>query len=139
MACDGNTNRTNTTGIDSLTLTDSPDVASGEGEISAPEPLKSYSNDRFKKVTVERVDGQTYKVRGEAQIFEANFGWVVEDGHNQLKQGNEMTTAGAPEWGAFDFVVEVEKERENSTLTIILFESSAEDGSKQHELLIPLN
>jgi hypothetical protein len=140
LACDGNTSRTNTTeAADSLMVTDSVELVYNGREITAPVLSKVYANDRFREVTVEKVGGQTYKLRGEAQIFEANFGWVVEDGHNELKQGNEMTTAGAPEWGAFEFTVEVEKERENSTLTLVLFESSAKDGSKQHELSIPLN
>lgn len=139
LACDVNTNRKNTTEtIDSLAVTDSIEMVYNGREITAPVLSEVHANDRFREVTVEKVDGQTYKLQGEAQVFEANFGWVVEDGHNELKQGNEMTAAGAPEWGAFEFTVEVQKERENSTLTIVLFESSAKYGSKQHELFIPL-
>lgn len=99
---------------------------------------KKYSNKRFRKVTVEKVDGNKFCVRGEGQIFEANFSWVVEDGHNELKKGFEMTDAGAPEWGKFDFTFEVSKNNENTTLTLILFEISAKDGSRQHELSIAL-
>ena len=49
-----------------------------------------------------------------------------------------MTDAGAPEWGKFEFAISVHKKRKNSTLTLILFESSAMDGSRQHELPITL-
>ncbi len=49
-----------------------------------------------------------------------------------------MTDMGAPEWGNFSFTVDVEKKRPNSTLTLILFESSAKDGSRQFELPILL-
>jgi hypothetical protein len=49
-----------------------------------------------------------------------------------------MTDAGAPEWGRFSFTVEAVKKRANSTLHIILFESSAKDGSRQYELPILL-
>jgi hypothetical protein len=49
-----------------------------------------------------------------------------------------MTDAGAPDWGKFNFVVDAKKDRENSTLHLILFESSAKDGSRQHQLMIPL-
>jgi hypothetical protein len=97
-------------------------------------PPKTYSNARFKDVTVEKTGEHQYLVRGKGQIFEASFSWVVEDGHNELKKGFEMTDAGAPEWGNFSFTVEVEKERENSTLHLILFESSPKDGSRQYEL-----
>ena len=140
LACDGNSSRTNTAeAADSLMVTDSIEMVYNGRKVTAPVLSKVYANDRFREVTVEKVDGQTYKLQGEAQVFEANLSWVVEDGHNELKQGNEMTTAGAPEWGAFEFTVDVEKERENSTLTLVLFESSAKDGSKQHELNIPLD
>lgn len=99
---------------------------------------KKYSNKRFREVTIEKVNINTFRVKGEGQIFEANFSWVVEDGHNELKNGFEMTDAGAPEWGKFDFTFEISKHDENTTLTLILFEISAKDGSRQHELLIPL-
>ncbi len=100
---------------------------------------KEYSNKRFREVTVEKVGDDKFRIRGQAQIFEANFSWIIEDGHNELKKGFEMTDAGAPEWGKFDFTVEAHKEEENSTLTLILFEISAEDGSRQYELPITLH
>lgn len=101
-------------------------------------PPKTHSNKRFKDVTAERIDNGTFRVRGKGQIFEGNFNWIVEDGHNELKKGFDNTDAGAPEWGYFEFEVSVQKERENSTLTLILFESSPKDGSRQHELPITL-
>lgn len=97
-----------------------------------------YSNARFKNVTVKRTGDHTFLIKGKAQIFEANFGWVIEDGHNELYQGHEMTDAGAPEWGNFSFTVNAKKKKSNSTLHIILFESSAKDGSRQHELPVLL-
>jgi hypothetical protein len=99
---------------------------------------KQYSNERFKEVTVERIDENKFRVRGKGQIFEANFNWIIEDGHDELQKGYQMTDAGAPEWGNFDFTITVEKKRENSKLTLVLFESSAKDGSRQHELPIVL-
>lgn len=106
---------------------------------TAPQPAKGmYSNERFKEVTVDKVGEHQFLIRGKGQIFEANFGWVVEDGHMELKKGNTMTDAGAPEWGDFNFTVDVKKERENSTLMLILFESSPKDGSRQYELPVLL-
>lgn len=99
---------------------------------------KIYSNERFKEVTVEQTGEHTFLVQGKGQIFEASFNWVVEDGHNELKKGYEMTDAGAPEWGTFSFKIDVEKERANSTLMLILFESSPKDGSRQYELPVLL-
>jgi len=95
-----------------------------------------YSNARFKEVTVEKINDETFLIKGKGQIFEASFNWVVEDGHEELKQGYEMTDAGAPEWGNFSFTINVSKKRPNSKLHLILFETSAKDGSRQHELPI---
>ena len=98
--------------------------------------LKNYSNERFRNVTVEKVNVNKFRVKGEGQIFEASFNWTVEDGHYELQKGYEMTDAGAPEWGKFDFTINVAKNKKNSTLTLIIFEISAEDGSRQHQLPI---
>lgn len=99
---------------------------------------KKYSNARFREVIVEKIAENKFQVKGEAQIFEANFSWIVEDGHNELKSGFEQTDAGAPAWGKFDFSFEVLKSNKETTLTLVLFETSAEDGSPQHQLPIPL-
>ena len=97
-----------------------------------------YSNKRFKEVTVEKIGEHKFLVQGKGQIFEASFSWVVEDGHEELKKGFQMTDAGAPEWGNFKFTVDVQKKRGNSTLILILFESSPKDGSRQYELPVIL-
>jgi hypothetical protein len=94
----------------------------------------THSNERFRNVTVTTVGEKQFKISGEAQVFEASISWTIEDGHNVLQEGHEMTSAGAPEWGKFEFTVTAEKERENSTLHLILYEASARDGSRQHEL-----
>ena len=117
------------------TVISEPVVEKLDTIVAAP---KTYSNKRFRNVTVEKVGANTYQIKGQGQIFEASFSWVVEDGHNELKKGFETTDAGAPEWGNFNFNIEVKKDRTNSTLTLILFEASAKDGSRQHELPIVL-
>ena len=107
---------------------------------ASPSPVaKMYSNERFKEVTVKKIAGHTFLVQGKGQIFEASFSWVVEDGHEELKKGFQMTDAGAPEWGNFSFTIDVPKKRANSTLHLILFESSAKDGSRQYELPVLLH
>ncbi len=99
-------------------------------------PSKAYANQRFKDVIVQRIGKDSFLIRGQGQIFEASFNWVVEDGHYELSKGYQMTDAGAPEWGKFEFIVHAPKKRTNSTLMLILFESSAKDGSRQYELPI---
>jgi hypothetical protein len=103
-----------------------------------PPPPKIYANARFKNVLVVRKGEHEFSIQGKAQVFEANISWVVEDGHEELKKGFVTTDAGAPAWGNFEFSIDVQKKRPNSTLTLILFESSAKDGSRQHELPIRL-
>lgn len=106
-----------------------------EKEISTPPTeVIVYGNARFKNVTVEKTGEHTFKISGKAQVFEATISWVVEDGHDELLKGFVTADMGAPEWGNFNFPIDITKKRENSTLTLILFESSAEDGSRQHEL-----
>jgi hypothetical protein len=122
---------------------------SGKADIKTRIPLelkadtsqfpKAYSNERFKEVSIVRIADHKFQVAGKAQVFEATFSWVIEDGHEELQKGSQMTNAGAPEWGDFRFIVEAGKKRDNSTLTLILFESSPKDGSRQYELPIILN
>ncbi len=106
---------------------------------TSPMPaMEQYANARFKEVTVEKIGEHKFLIRGKGQIFEASFSWIVEDGHEELKKGFQMTDAGAPDWGNFSFTVDVEKKRENSTLMLVLFESSPKDGSRQYELPVLL-
>lgn len=137
VACNNNELRKTTTKVDTIkTIPDTLDVKKAiKPEVPLP---KVYSNKRFKDVTVEKVGQDSFLIRGQGQIFEANFNWVVEDGHEELKKGFQMTDAGAPEWGKFEFTISVHKKRKNSTLTLILFESSPKDGSRQYELPITL-
>lgn len=100
--------------------------------------LKQYANKRFKEVTVEAVGENKFRVKGKGQIFESRFGWIIEDGHNELAHGFADTQTGAPEWGEFDFTVEAKKVHPNTTLHLVLFENSANDGSRQYQLAIPL-
>lgn len=81
--------------------------------------------------------GPTFTVEGEARVFEAAFSWVLEDGHNLLAEGHEMTDAGAPEWGKFRFDVNFEYATQPHMM-LILYVSSAKDGSMEHQLIIPL-
>ena len=138
FAC--NKKETQRTDVVNDTLITTPPETTKVVKAAKPENLlpKQYSNERFKEVTVERIDENNFRIRGKGQIFEANFNWIIEDGHDELKTGFQTTDAGAPEWGNFDFTITVEKKRENSKLTLVLFESSAKDGSRQHELPIVL-
>lgn len=121
-----------------------PTDTSGLRDTTANKPAEPvdapriYSNNVFRNVTVEKTAPNTFLIKGQARIFEAVYNWVVEDGHNELKNGYGMTDAGAPEWGNFSFTLEVAKQRPNSVPHLILFEVSAKDGSRKDELPVPL-
>ncbi|NLM53212.1 MAG: hypothetical protein GX197_10390 [Firmicutes bacterium] len=76
-------------------------------------------------------------VRGLARVFEAAFQYEFEDGHNILDKGCVMASKGAPEWGEFEIVIDVDGVT-GYYGTIILYEVSAKDGSRLHELQIPV-
>jgi len=109
-----------------------------ESKKDSVKPENIYSNQRFKEVSITQTGDHTFEINGRAQVFEAAFSWIIEDGHEELQKGFQMTNAGAPEWGEFNFTVTAKKKRYNSTLTLILFEASAKDGSRQYELPIKL-
>lgn len=117
--------------------TSSQDLTPPEKPI-ATDTVPVYSNKRFREVTVEQTGPNQFLVKGQGQIFEASFGWVIEDGHEELKNGYATTDAGAPEWGNFSFSVTAEKKRPASQLHLVLFEISAKDGSRQYELPVLL-
>ena len=148
LACNNSERTTVTSGREGSTITKQDGTAVNNDTVAAfPDTNhspstnglpKTYSNQRFKDVTVEKTGEQTFLIKGKGQIFEANFSWVIEDGHEELQQGHQMTDVGAPEWGNFSFTVNAPKKRPNSTLHLVLFEISAKDGSRQYELPLPL-
>lgn len=132
--CNNNNPAPENTGTD----TKKPNPDSVNKPPAAP-TAKVYSNERFKEVTIsnEGLNDHEFIVKGKAQVFEASFGWTIEDGHNELQSGHEMTDAGAPEWGNFNFKIKATP-LPNKTLHLVLFEISAKDGTRQYSLPIPL-
>jgi hypothetical protein len=114
------------------------DTAAEYNDEHVQDTVDVYSGGRFRNVRVEKVGDSTFELTGEAQVFEAAFSWVIEDGHNELKRGHGTTDAGAPAWGKFSFMVTVAKPAPHAVLHLILFEASAKDGSRQHELPVVL-
>ena len=109
-----------------------------EPKVPDNESVKEFSNERFRKVVVEKLQGDKFRIQGEAQVFEATVNWSVEDGHNVYDEGFTTATIGAPDWGKFDFTFQIKKAEDIQVLNLILYEISAEDGNQSHVLLIPL-
>ncbi|MDB5195798.1 MAG: sporulation protein [Flaviaesturariibacter sp.] len=120
---------------DSSTADNNADSTANANPAISKTPL--FSNAAFKEVKIQKIDATHYRVTGKGRLFEAAFSWVVEDGHNELLNGHQTASAGAPEWGSFDFTFELAR-KANTTPHLILLEYSAKDGSRQHELPIPL-
>ncbi|MEO5500716.1 MAG: Gmad2 immunoglobulin-like domain-containing protein [Ginsengibacter sp.] len=98
---------------------------------------KTFSNERFKNVVVSKITEDSFSISGKARVFEAVFNWTLKEGDKEIKTGYKMTDAGAPEWGNFVFGITVPAGTD-STLRLVLFESSAKDGSRVSELTLPL-
>ncbi|MFC4322347.1 BsuPI-related putative proteinase inhibitor [Litchfieldia salsa] len=97
-----------------------------ETKVSVPE-----ENVAFRNIQVMGGNGE-YKVTGEARVFEGSFFYSVEDGHEYVIQETPfLTKEGAPNWSAFEInlTIPLEKLPSNGTLTLQLFERSANDGS----------
>ncbi len=105
---------------------------------SAPKVSENLSNKIFKDVSITKISDTTFDVKGQARVFEATFGWSIEDGHNILKSGFETTDQGAPAWGNFSFRISSSKPNPDTTLHLVLFEESAKDGTQQNQLPIKM-
>lgn len=128
----------------SVSKTDSSEPANTthpdfDEHIHSKDTVDLYSNKRFRNVRLEKLNDTSYRITGKAQVWEATLSWVVEDGHNVTQSGYTNTDAGAPEFGNFNFILNAKKTNPHATYILILFEASANDGSRQHELPIVLN
>ncbi|PTX63322.1 immunoglobulin-like protein involved in spore germination [Melghirimyces profundicolus] len=96
-------------------------------------------NKAFRNLTVIGKAGR-YTVKGEARVFEGNYRYAVSDGHDYLAEGSAQAEGGGPDWAPFTLKLEIPADRlpKNGTLTLELYEISPKDGSRENELVIPL-
>lgn len=135
IGCDGNDASNNNDSRKDTTSLISDTVMMKENE-TKPE---RYENEAFRAVRVENSEGKKWKITGEARVFEASFSYYIEDGHNQLTEGNAMADNGAPAWGNFTFEAEVDTIYPHTHPHLVLYEASAKDGRPTNELVIPLH
>ena len=75
------------------------------------------------------------RVTGTANTFEANFQYELLDSEGNVVDENFVTaTSGTGTRGTFDFTTDAV----DDLATLVVFETSAEDGSRIHEVEIPL-
>lgn len=78
-------------------------------------------------------------VRGLARVFEATIQYEFEDGHYLYDKGFVTASEGAPGWGEFEIIIDLDQVTNNTgTGTVILYEESAKDGSRLHEIYLPV-
>ncbi|WP_168121176.1 Gmad2 immunoglobulin-like domain-containing protein [Paenibacillus sp. HB172176] len=100
---------------------------------------RAFCNEAYCNVTISGSGGQ-YLVTGEGRVFEGVVNYAVSDGSNYLLEGIKQLDEGAPEWSDFTIAVAIPANQlpANGTLTLELFEESANDGSRIHELIVPM-
>ena len=144
LACESETNNPDPETEDTVIIQEEPTLNENEKTDTIdtiPQEKKTnkvYGNEAFRDVTAMKTGANTYSISGQARVYEGTVNYVVEDGHNELLKGFATAEAGGPAWGNFNFSIEVKKQRAASTLMLILFETSAMDGSRKHELPIAL-
>lgn len=77
------------------------------------------------------------EIQGRARVFEGTIQFTFEDGHFILRKGFTTASQGEPEWGDFDFIIDLD-DVPTGSYRVVLFEESAKDGSILHELIIPV-
>jgi hypothetical protein len=129
-------NNTDTNKQVSIDTNQNDQIKSETKEVATNLPL---SNERFKNVTVTKITQDSIFITGKAIVFEAVLNWTLKDGDKEIKSGYQTTSAGAPEWGKFEFGLKIPEKESNSALRLVLFEVSAKDGSRNYELTIPID
>ena len=104
-----------------------------------PRIKKTYQNELFWDVTVEKSETAKYSVKGKVKNSLSSFNYVVEDGHYQLLKDVVTVNKLTPEWGIFNLTFEAIKKDKNTTLILALFEKSTKANNKNLILDIPLN
>ncbi|WP_171005474.1 BsuPI-related putative proteinase inhibitor [Bacillus sp. E(2018)] len=97
------------------------------------------NNNAFRDIHFSGKDG-TYKVSGQARVFEGSFAYSVSDGHNVFIEKNERIEKGGPDWAPFSFEVKIPEDDLpiNGTVMLELFYYSPKNGEKSGTLAVPL-
>lgn len=125
----------------------SPDVVEPNAVNNTPGVLENetnyskdsvYSNSKFRNVRVVEVVTGIFEIKGEARVFEATLNYILRQENEVSDEAFATASKGAPDWGNFSFTVNATIFKPNVPLYLMLFETSAKDGSRQDELSIRL-
>ncbi|MBC7959120.1 MAG: Gmad2 immunoglobulin-like domain-containing protein [Vallitaleaceae bacterium] len=92
-------------------------------------------NEAFRIYEPVEMVNESIVIRGLASVYEGTVSYEFTDGKAILDKGFTTATEGAPGWGEFEIIIEL-KDLDVSTGTIVIFQESAEDGSRLNELSI---
>ena len=111
------------------------------GASTGPLTRKNYEGFLSQIVVEDPYFGQnvdnTFRLRGIANVYEANVSWrIVDEAGTVLQEGFTTATCGTGCWGTFDDRIRYTGETRDVTLQV--FQASAEDGSPMNMVEIPL-
>lgn len=112
------------------------DPKSNEQDQSKKQVILENNAFKIYETQLDEVEGRLI-VRGLARVFEATIQYEFEDGHYLFDKGFVTASEGAPGWGEFEIVLDLDDvSNYYGTGTVILYEESAKDGSRLHEIHI---
>ncbi|GIP40378.1 hypothetical protein J31TS4_36580 [Paenibacillus sp. J31TS4] len=108
-------------------------------EVTAAGRQPEHANTAFRVMEVSGKNGK-YTVKGQARVFEGVMHYAVSDGHDYLLDRHRQLEGGAPAWASFELQLDIPADKlpGNGTLMLELYEESGKDGSRVHELAVPL-
>jgi hypothetical protein len=125
------------------TLTQFPTVKRVDYGADAPVGRRAFEEQTPAVLVESPLPGDSvesgFEVTGTANTFEATFNYELKDASGKVVSKNFVTaTSGSGTRGTFRFTVPYELD-EPQDGTLVIFELSAEDGSRTHESEIPLH
>jgi Immunoglobulin-like domain of bacterial spore germination len=119
------------------------DAESGDEVNKIVIPLASLptedSQQAFRDVKLEE-SMVTYKVTGQASVFEGTYQYVVKQGNQEIATGFGTASMGGPEWGTFTQHISIpaSKLSADQPLMLELFEVDQESGAIMNKMVMPL-
>lgn len=125
------------------TLTQFPSVKRVDFGTDAPVGRRAFEAQTPPILVESPLPGESvepgFEVTGTANTFEATFNYELKDASGKVLSKDFVTaTSGSGTRGTFEFNVPYEAGRPQDG-TLVVFEVSAEDGSRTHESEIPLH
>ena len=118
-------------GVDSVAIAGSTYTRADFEDVTPPVLVESPLS--FEEVT------SPIRAQGTANTFEATFHYEVRDPDREVVDENFVTaTSGSGTRGTFDFTTADLDVSSDGEWTLVVFERSAEDGSRMNEVEIPL-